>query len=336
MLIENNTPFECFAMPGIGPSDRPVVTVVVKGTFDIQQEGPAAVSAQQEPIFFADQLQDPEKGGSTRFEDDIATLKPRCDVVIVGKALAPKGSGVQVLDVGFRLGKIQKIVRVFGDRHWQSGGLMGDVLASAPAPFAEMDLIYENAFGGMDLASGDFCAENPVGRGVISGKKKENWEDKALPNLEDPNNLIRSWKDRPRPVGLGFIGKGWTQRVRYLGTYDDKWRNDRYPERPLDFQFDFFNAAPLDQQVEGYLQGDELVELFHLTPQGRSSVELPGKKPVVSASRSFEGSDFENVPMNLDTLCLMPAEERLYLVWRGLVAVEKIDEPDVARIKISV
>jgi hypothetical protein len=336
MLIENNTCFQHFALPGIGPSDGPVVTVVVKGTFDIPHEGPAVVSAQQEPIFFGDQLQDPNKGGSTRFEDDLAIFKPRCDVVIVGKALAPKGSGVQVLDVGFHFGKIQKIVRVFGDRHWQSGGLMGDVLASAPAPFAEMDLVYENAFGGMDLTSGDYCAENPVGRGVISGRKKDAWEYKALPNLEDPNNLIKSWKDRPRPVGFGFIGKGWAQRVRYLGAYDEKWKKERYPGRPLDFTFDFFNAAPLDQQVEGYLKGDESGELFHLTPEGKRSFELPGKKPVVSVSRSFEGSDFEDVSMNLDTLCLMPAEERFYLLWRGLVAVEKIDEPDVARIKISV
>lgn len=335
MKVENDTPMGFFALPGRGPSDNPVLTVVVKCTFRMQANEPATLAPEQDPIIFGDQLQDPEKGGSTVFEDDLATFKPRSDVVIVGKAFAPKGSAVHALDVGFRVGELKKIIRVIGNRYWRSGGLLGDITASEPEPFTEMDLIYENAFGGIDMKWGDYCAENPVGRGMFSKKaKKEVLDNKPLPNIEAPKNLIKSWKDRPKPVGFGFIGKGWPQRIAFLGTYDEKWKRERYPERPLDFKFDYFNAAPRDQQVEGYLKGDEKVELIHLTPNERIEFQLPGKPPMVSVSRSFEGSTFEEVRLNLDTLCLKPAEERFYLVWRGLVPIEDFSAPDVARVKI--
>lgn len=336
MKVTNNTPMEFFALPGTGPSDNPVLTVVVKGTFAIQANEPPVLVPEQDPIFLGDQLQNPETGGSTIFEDDLATFKPRADVVVVGKAFAPKGSPVHALDVGFSVGQIKKVIRVTGNRQWRAGGLLGGFTASAPEPFAEMDLIYENAFGGMDMKWGDFCAENPAGRGIFGNKaKKEDIENKPLPNIEDPNNLIKSWKDRPKPVGFGFIGKGWSQRLSFLGTFDEKWKEERYPERPADFKFDYFNAAPLDQQVEGYLEGNEKVGLFHLTPDGRIEFQLPGKRPVVSVSRSFEGSTFEDVQLNLDTLCLIPAEERFYLVWRGLVTIANLDAPDVALVEIS-
>ncbi len=336
MKVTNETPLEFFSLPGNGPADSRVLTVVVKGTFRIQGDGPPVLAPEQDPIIFGDMLQDPETGGSTIFEDDLASFKPRADVVVIGKAFAPKGCSVHALDVGFRVGQLKKVIRVIGNRHWRSGGLLGGITASEPEPFAEMDLIYENAFGGMDMKWGDYCAENPVGRGIFGSKaKKEDVDKKPLPNIEDPNNLIKSWKDRPTPIGFGFIGKGWAQRLPFLGTYDKKWKKERYPERPLDFKFDYFNAAPPDQQIEGYLKGDEEVELFHLTRDGRTKFQLSGKPPVISVSRSFEGSTFESVQVNLDTLCLMPAQERFYLVWRGLVPIENLDAPDVARIEIS-
>ena len=76
MIIKNDTPFSALALPGLGPENKPVLTVVVKGTFNIRPNETAVIAPQQDPIFFADRLQDPEKGGSTRFEDDIAVQAP--------------------------------------------------------------------------------------------------------------------------------------------------------------------------------------------------------------------------------------------------------------------
>jgi hypothetical protein len=335
MKIVNETPMTVFALPGKGLENNTALTVIVKGTFAIEANKPVTLAPEQEPVIFADQLQDPEKGGSPRFEDDIAPFKPRADIVIVGKAIAPEGQPARSLDVGFRVGQITKAIRVIGNRAWRTSGLFGEVSPSEPVPFTEMDLTYENAFGGMDMKWGDHCPENPVGRGIFNKKsKKEELENKILPNLEDPHNLIRSWKDRPKPVGFGYIGKGWSPRFSLLGTYDEKWKKERYPERPDDFKFDFFNAAPLDQQVKGYLRGDERVELIHLSPEGRIQFRLPGVTPTVSIAKLGFGSIVENVAMKLDTLCLMPTDKCFYLVWRGNVPITDITAEEIDRIQV--
>ena len=51
----------------------------------------------------------------------------------------------QLLDASLEVGPVAKMVRVVGNRTW-SASLMG--LASRPAPFTEMPLVYERALGG--------------------------------------------------------------------------------------------------------------------------------------------------------------------------------------------
>ncbi|MFX0198778.1 MAG: DUF2169 domain-containing protein [Candidatus Hodarchaeota archaeon] len=337
MIITNDTPFPAFALPSMGPEDKPILTVVVKGTFFIRPNETATIAPQQDPIFFADQLLDPEKGGSTRFEDDIAPFKPRADIAIVGKAIAPDNRPVHMLEVGFRMGQIKKIIRVIGNRFWRTRGLFSHMEPSKPEPFTEMDLIYENAFGGMDLKWGDYCPDNPVGKGIFHKKnKKKDIELKPLPNLEDPHHLIQSWNDRPKPMGFGYIGKGWAPRLKFLGTYDEKWKEERFPQRPRDFKFDYFNAAPLDQQVDGYLKGDEKVELFNLTPNGQTQFQLPGIQPKVSVTKFGAESMSEKVMMNLDTLCIIPEDEQFYLAWRGILSIKDIVAEEIKKINVMI
>ena len=50
-------------------------------------------------------------------------------------------------------------------------------------------------------------------------------------------------------------------RVSYAGTYDEQYQKERAPDPPLDFSYAFYNGAHPDLQVEGYLRGDEEVEL---------------------------------------------------------------------------
>ena len=45
------------------------------------------------------------------------------------------------------------------------------------------------------------------GTGYVAGRGSELLEGMALPNLEDPNDLISGWKDRPAPAGFGFVGR---------------------------------------------------------------------------------------------------------------------------------
>jgi hypothetical protein len=288
MEIINGTPFQVEALPSKGPEDKTVLTVVVKGTFDIFPGEPAAVASEQIPVSFGDDLYGEKGGGSVKFESDVAPLKPRADIALVGRAHAPGGTPVEALDVSLRVGTVKKTVRVIGDRQWKYSGRLLPEVPTKPEPFTTMDIVYERAFGGIDTHGGGFCKENLVGRGFFVKKSKESLAGAQLPNLEDPDNLIKSWKDHPKPVGFGFYGRAWMPRASYISTYDEKWRRERSPDPPEDFQFDYYNGAHPDLQVKGYLKGGEEVELVNLTPDGTLRFQLPGWELNCSVTKSFD------------------------------------------------
>ncbi|OIP32888.1 MAG: hypothetical protein AUK27_11835 [Deltaproteobacteria bacterium CG2_30_66_27] len=338
MKIGNETPFEAEALPFLDPEGKAVLTVIVKGTFTIVPEGVAAVAEAQIPILFGDEPTDPEKGGSPKFEADTAPFKPRADILLVGKAHAPGGTPVRWLDAGLRVGTLQKVVRVSGDRAWISGaGKLSAPVSTEPEPFTEMSLVYEKAFGGIDTESGGFCAENPVGCGFYTRKSPRNIDGAPLPNIEDASRPIRSWTDHPGPAGFGCLGKGWAPRVGYLGTYDELWKSERSPLPPNDFRYDFYNAAPPALQVEGYLRGDEEILLLNLEKSGKVRFRLPGIAPVATVEKTerWSGPSWsEPAPMRLDTLCLLPDEGRLFLVWRGRCPLTDLSALEVETVRI--
>jgi hypothetical protein len=338
LKIVNETPFEAEALPGLDPDGKALLTVIVKGTFTIVPEGVALVAEAQIPILFGDEPVDPEKGGSPRFEADTAPFKPRADVLLVGKAHAPGGKPVRWLDAGLRVGMLQKVVRVFGDRTWISGGgKLSAPVFTDPEPFTEMPLVYEKAFGGIDTESGGFCAENPVGCGFYTRKSPRNIDGAPLPNIEDASRPIRSWNDPPGPAGFGCLGKGWAPRVRYLGTYGEEWERERCPLPPRDFRHDFYNASPPGLQVEGYLRGDEMILLLNLEKSGKVRFRLPGVKPVATVEKTerWSGPSWsEPAPMRLDTLCLLPDEGRLFLVWRGRCPLMDLSALEVEDVRV--
>ncbi len=347
MQIENRTPFAAEAMPASGPEERPVVTVIVKATIAIEADASLRIAAEQLPIFFGDEPYDPVKGGSMKFESDIAPFKPQADIVLVGTAYAPDGVAARQVETSLRVGKRIKKLQVTGDRNWQYLGRFLPVTATEPVPFVKMPLVYERAFGGIDTEGGGFCAENLVGRGCY-GKKSEKVLDGApLPNIEDPEQPITNWKDRPLPAGYGYYGRAWQPRAGFLGTYDEAWRAQRAPKPPLDFRFDYYNAAHPDLQKEGYLAGDEEVELINLTPDGYLRFRLPALRvncscvkskvnPLEAESAKDSADDTtEPVTMNLDTLCLMPDESRLFIVWRGLCPVRDMTALELKRVEID-
>jgi hypothetical protein len=358
MDITNETPFAVTTMLWEDLQGQSKLTVIIKGTFTIQDNKVAAVAAEQLPIFSADKSYTENPAASPRFESDMVPLKPRADVVLIGQAHAPHGSPVAQLDVSIRVGGLQKTIRVFGDRKWWFPTRLALVpLMSRPQPFVSMDLVYERAFGGIDTAAAQYCKGNLVGRGFIGKKTKASLHGRPLPNLEDPDHLIRSWKSRPNPVGFGFYDRGWMPRARYAGTYDERYRKERAPAFPLDFSYAFYNGAHPDLQVEGYLHGDEEVELINVSPEGRLRFRLPGVRPKVTVAKWavppeewIEQNDTEDravsiddvptveeaVPVALDTLVFVPDERVFYEVFRGVCPLTTLEAPEVARVKITV
>src|SRR5690606_21345855 len=133
-------------------------------------------------------------------------------------------------------------------RAW-SDGLVSR--ATAPLPFTTMPLTYANAYGGPGYAA------NPVGRGFGT---------REAPSVELPGEPLRQ-ESRPTPASFAPIHPAWAQRAGKVGTkYGEAWRKERAPYYAEDFDWTYFQAAPADQQLAGYLRGDEEVVLQGLRP----------------------------------------------------------------------
>lgn len=318
-------------------SSRACLTIIVKGTFEFDASGKVLWAQDQIPVAEWDEYDDPIKPKVVLFESDLIRLKPCTDIVLVGKAHAPAGSAVEHLLVTLRVGKLVSSIKVFGNRYWaKKESLFSRLMISEPRPFTAMELTYQRAFGGVDCDEnwkGEWSDENPVGVGFIARGRIKEAQGKPLPNLEDPDNLIRKWSDRPHPVGYGFYGRGWKPRVEFCSL---KSRGAvENPEDSSDPRFG--NAAHPRLQYPGYLRGSEDVELINLTSERpHVSFALPGITPLVKIATSnvCRTDSVKNCEINyraltvhLDTLCFLPDEGRFYQVWRCtelLAANEKV------------
>ena len=88
-----------------------------------------------------------------------------------------------------------------------------------------------------------------------------------------------------QPAGFGVVGRPWAPRLALAGTYDNTWLQERSPGLPEDFDFAYWNGAPVDQQID-FPPPNLRIELFNLvdprlSSNGRVCVELPGHRPFV-------------------------------------------------------
>ena len=259
-----------------------------------------------------------------RYENDFAPSKRRCDVLLNGSCYAPGDRPAQHVDVGLKVGSFAKSFKVVGDRVYRSGLLTQKV--SDPQPFTVLPITYDKAYGGVDLPEEDAATHqwyplNHAGVGFHPGASADRLNGKPLPNTEEIGNPVSRPKGSYRPMSFGPLGRSWQQRIRFAGTYDQKWLDNQFPFLPEDFDARYFQSAPEDQQID-YPRGGEEVILIHLTPQSRTAFRLPPdlRLPVLFHRR--EGGLTE-VPAVVDTVLLEPDEGRLTLVWRASIPLRR-------------
>ncbi|MFO0948578.1 MAG: DUF2169 domain-containing protein, partial [Planctomycetota bacterium] len=259
---------------------------------------------------------------------DLVPYKIATDIALLGHAHAPQGEPVDEMAVELEVGSVSKRLRVVGNRQWRPR--MGAWVPSAPEPFERMPIRYEYAFGGTDASSGDpprqaFEPRNPVGKGF---RHRPN-ESLPLPNIEDFNDRIRDWADRPMPQGFGFIARHWQTRTQYAGTHDEHWQAEQCPLLPMDFDYRFFQAAHPDLIAPGYLSGDEPVRLAGLSPDGDLRFSLPAITVGV-AVHPRRGQVIRGLA-RLDTVILRPDDKKVNLVWRSTIPCPR-KHADISRV----
>jgi hypothetical protein len=299
------------------PSGRELLVVVVKGTFRIPKAGEAfGLHEVQQPLIMADTFTGEAGLTAPYYEVDFAPRKPRCDVLLQGSAYAPEGRPARRVPVGLRIGQWSKSFAVLGERHWQAR--LAGIAASEPAPFSVQPFSYDVAFGGRDVRSDDPArhaafAANPVGKGFHRELKGEWVDGSPMPNTEELAREVLNPGESYLPMAYGPLGRAWDPRVRYAGTYDQRWLDDYYPFLPPDFDEQYYQAAPRDQQLPLSPGGLE-VSLVNLTPDGRRSFLLPDFEAPVHIFA--KGGGREDVKATLDTLFFEPDLERFTMTWR--------------------
>ncbi len=300
---------------------RDILLVLVKSTYDIAVDGSLTLSEEQAPICFEGEYFDEPGKSSLKIAPEANFEKLATDVVLIGHAYAPNGQPVAHFDVGLQVANMRQHIRIFGDRLWQKRITAKKIVTwvmTHPQLVTKMPLIYEKAFGGQDMTPDDkkfHVAEprNLLGTGIIAKHSKLN--EVALPNLEDPKQLIQSPTDRPTPLGMGFVSPDCQPRLAYAGTYDENWKKTRLPMLPADFKRAFFNAAHPSLIAQGFLQGNEMVHVINACPQGRLSFPLPEGKPNISIK--FQYSEPKLLVVKLDTVLINTDEMKLTLLWRA-------------------
>lgn len=322
LQFRNNTPFAGTILIATDPECVETVYTIIKATFTLGET--IALAEEQLPVLVRDEFNGAPLESSLLAPSDVALAKPGTDVLLVGTAGSADGKPVRQMDVSLRVGALHKVVRVFGDRFWKST-MLGHK-ASEPEPYDAMPLVWERAFGGTvntgDKANPLFQTEdrNPIGIGFHPTGETERIERSRLPNLEDPQQLISKPTDRPTPACFGPVCPHWEPRRSYAGTYDEPWQKTRAPHLPEDFDVRFFHTAPADQVVDGYLDGDEIVEVEGTLPNGHLSFRLPRLEMTVGY---LIGQTSHTEQTQLDTVIIDTDEQRLQMVWRSSISCDK-------------
>jgi hypothetical protein len=319
--FENATPFGARLMPSCDREGRDVLLLLVGAQFLVPEPGEDAprlrlFGTQEPPVLEDEYVGEPGRSSLSR-EGQVAYTKPATDLYVRGAACAPGGRAVTEMDVNIRLGPCTVDLRVSGDRVWQRAMTVG-VRPSAPAPFTRMPLTWERAYGGVAAGSTPerpaFEPRNPIGCGFETDPQSA--IDRPVPNIEDPRQPLTQVSDRPRPVGVGPIARHWHPRVGYAGTYDERWKRERAPLWPSDFDLRFFCGAPPALQLVPHLTGGEAVVLQGLHPEGPVVFRLP--RLHLAARSRFVDRTVRTVPV-LDGVLIETDLRRLTMYYRAAV-----------------
>lgn len=324
MNLLNATKMQAGYTMGMKPDGRESIVVAVKGTFKIPENGGCPELAdEQVPLVEADEYTGEPGLSAPIYESDYARYKPKCDVILNGRAYVPGGIPAKKVRVSLTVGPMTKSFNVIGNRFWHKR--FGFTRISRPEPFTVMPITYDVAFGGSDHTHEKPSKHkafmlNPIGVGFHANQQGKFFKGKPLPNTEEVGKPIKSPTGDYRPMSLGTVGRGWEPRYKLAGTYDQNWIDNVFPFLPSDFKEEYFQSAPADQQIE-YLQGGESVFLGNLTPQGQARFAIPRVKvPVVFFLK--KGKPHRTTAV-ADTLVLEPDAGRFMITWRMSLPLKK-------------
>ncbi|RLB38905.1 MAG: hypothetical protein DRH12_12225 [Deltaproteobacteria bacterium] len=224
-------------------SGKQEIAIIFKRTYTFTHAKTCIPADEQAPInedAVTHEEISPEVSPSFKFLSELVPFKTGTDLVVQASAMSR--NPVTQMEVSVQVNKHLQQAIVYGDRHCDFVG--AKLVFTPPAPFTELPLRYENAYGGRDTsfekgvieelekmadkdelrkvrpaAEAVFGGYNPLayprnrfGKGYILEDRQEKIEGRALPNIERPGDTLdpeRIRLDNPlnwyrQPVPVGF------------------------------------------------------------------------------------------------------------------------------------
>jgi hypothetical protein len=336
--VRNHTRYPSQYFQMMDTEDEIFHVLVSRLSYDLNRldaDGAPMLAEQQAPLVDADQFHGQPNTSSCIQESDFAPYKPKCDILLAHAiAHAPQGKPHQRWPVGLRIGDWQKHLQVTGPRRIKRALLGWSV--TEPEKALQVPLCWEHAYGGtcqwpQQLKEGQkpqIKAQhpgNPIGSGWIdkAWSRKSDASQISAPQIEAFNQPFgeRQVNAMSYPaIGVSPVGRWWSPRKEKAGTYDQQWKETRWPKLPKDFDFGYWNCAPEDQQIE-YPDGGEEIVLAGFRPAEKEPLRcmLPQARHHIMV-RLDDGWSAQ--AMSLDTVIFDLQAMTLSCVYRILIAAD--------------
>ncbi len=261
---------------------------------------------------------------------DTGMPKMGSEFLVCGNFFPPNDQPAHAGSVEVQIGNQRKELNVFGDRHWIKG-IGGQWKLSDPEMLPQLSLNYQYSFGGPDYP------ENPLGKGYVKDLAQYKSNVIAVPNITLPDQPISIPDQKMLPAGFGPYDQTWPQRFSKIGTYDEKWLNERFPGFAEDFDPAFLNTAPLDQQQREKFTCLESFSCKNMHPE-KSSINsrLPGIRTRCFINNGENKEiDLHEIKMQADTVWLFPHKECGVVLFRGQIEVSDDQASEFSQIVVA-
>ncbi|MFE8647256.1 DUF2169 domain-containing protein [Sphingomonas sp. NCPPB 2930] len=324
-LLVGNAPLSSRVFRHEDSDGAPYALLVSKGTWDLRTgtlcngaAGPGAVvEVRDVPLYTAvgdlqlDETQRAVLGprlthSILAVDHDRVPPKPHFDVVVNGYAHAPGGKPKPWFDAGIRVGNVLSTLRAYGPRI-EHKRFFSSVVGDPLAPVRRVPL--GPAFAGW-------------GRAL---------ETLAAPADETTFPMLSPWleaigadthaADRGPQVSFGTWSEEAPHRLQWAGTYDERWRCERAPRLPRDFDRRFYNTADPALQLRAAPVPGTPIRLAHLSENSMQDIVFPAMTVDVSARYGAGTPRQQQFSLRADTLLLEPDLQRMAIVWRALIPV---------------
>ena len=239
-------------------------------------------------------------------DSDEVFYKGGVDLLVFGHARAPGGRSTARLDVSIEVtgaDPFERRITVFGDRVWERR--RRQLVPGPPLPFEAIALTLANAYGGKDRWDGLDVpfSDNPTGKGYYLEEAAA--EGRPLPNLEDPDQVIERWDDRPEPVGVGACPMDCGLRVRNSVVFDDQGNLKEIKPQ-------FFNAA-FPRMILPRVQPGDRLRLTGVSESGPLAFAIP--RHDLAVRLCFDRQVIER-PLAIDQVGIEVDKGRVFIAYR--------------------